>query len=195
MKTITVRDDLFSVEKRAKFFDLIVPVIPVINTSNSQDKIRERLSKYTFRKKISDQYIKDISLFLDDLRLINNIINEYVIYYEKLDGENLNAEKLFSIVVYKNYHPADFEQLHRNKGGLYDLTNDLNEDIAILEASIESSDKEFHTHEEELRSIYLTPLLFKVAKISNFSGFKVGNEYISLDDISTADSQKYKVKS
>lgn len=38
-----VRDDIFSREDRTKFFDFIIPVIPVINSTNSGDILLQRL--------------------------------------------------------------------------------------------------------------------------------------------------------
>ena len=36
-----VRDDLFGKEDRTKFFDFIIPVIPIINTTNSREALLE----------------------------------------------------------------------------------------------------------------------------------------------------------
>lgn len=38
-----VRDDMFLDEERTKFFDYITTVIPIINSSNSVDKLKEEL--------------------------------------------------------------------------------------------------------------------------------------------------------
>ena len=48
-----VRDDLFKKEaERTKFFDFIIPVIPVINSTNSDEVMKTIL-------KIGEQYVKD----------------------------------------------------------------------------------------------------------------------------------------
>ena len=53
------------------------------------------------------------------MRLLKNIVNEYAQYREKLD-EKLDQNKLLAMIVYKNYHPKDFADLHKGKGILYD---------------------------------------------------------------------------
>ena len=40
-----VKDDMFKDSSRTKFFDYITTVIPVINPSNSKDKLKEELEK------------------------------------------------------------------------------------------------------------------------------------------------------
>ena len=44
-----IKDDMFMNKERTKFFDFIIPVIPVINNSNSKDKLQAVLksSSYT----------------------------------------------------------------------------------------------------------------------------------------------------
>lgn len=37
------KDDMFFDEERTKFFDYITTVIPIINSSNSADKLKEEL--------------------------------------------------------------------------------------------------------------------------------------------------------
>ena len=40
-----IKDDIFKDEERTKFFDFIITVIPVINPSNSKDKLKSALEK------------------------------------------------------------------------------------------------------------------------------------------------------
>ncbi len=83
-----VRDDMFKEEnERTKFFDFIIPVIPVINPSNSGQKLLEQ--KQINNYDISEDLIDSISLFIDDMRLLYNIMNEYYLYKQKLN-DNLN---------------------------------------------------------------------------------------------------------
>src|SRR5690606_30541975 len=37
-----VRDDMFTDKERTKFFDFIIPIIPVVNSSNSSQKLLEK---------------------------------------------------------------------------------------------------------------------------------------------------------
>ena len=103
-----IRDDMFQDYDRTKFFDFIVPIIPVINTSNSNELLLKIVENNDY--KISDDLLENLALFIDDMRLLYNIMNEYHLYSKNLD-ENLDQDKLLSMMVYKNIHPDDFTKL------------------------------------------------------------------------------------
>lgn len=71
-----VKDDVFKVRKRAKFFDYISTVIPFINPSNSKDKLKEELRIRGYED-IPDDDLEEIAFFINDMRLLRNIANEY----------------------------------------------------------------------------------------------------------------------
>ena len=113
-------DSMFKDGNRTKFFDFFVPIIPVINSSNSYEKLKDRLDF----ENISDSLLYDVSLYIEDMRLLINIVNEYKIYKEKLLGKiNLNENKLFAFIVYKNKFPEDFAELSDNRGFIYAVFN------------------------------------------------------------------------
>lgn len=117
-----LKDEMFVDGNRTKFFDFIIPVIPVINSSNSYEILSDKLKDFN----ISENLLDDISLYIDDMRLLKNIINEYKIYHEKLTKDakiDLIPNKLISFIIYKNLHPEDFAKLHRNRGMVYNLFN------------------------------------------------------------------------
>ena len=118
-----VKDDLFESQERTKFFDFIIPVVPVVTASNSHDILKKLLTEMWEYDSLDKTFLFNISLYLDDMRLINNVCNEYLAYKETLSSLQLNHEKLFSIVVYKNLFPKDFSLLQRNQGYLYELLN------------------------------------------------------------------------
>lgn len=116
-----LKDGLFYSKNRTKFFDFIVPIIPVVNSKNSEDKLIELFDEN--ENTPSKTVIFNISLYIDDMRLIKNIYNEYNIYYEitpvkKLD---LNKDKLFSLIVLKNIFPKEFDELQQNRGYIYNF--------------------------------------------------------------------------
>ncbi|MBI3234173.1 MAG: hypothetical protein HYZ42_09060, partial [Bacteroidetes bacterium] len=110
-----VRDDMFKDKDRTKFFDFIIPVIPVINAANSESKLTKLAEKLNLG--ISNELIDNISLFVDDMRLLHNILNEYLIYLKKVKPRA--ADKLFAMIVYKNIYPIDFVKLTSDKGELH----------------------------------------------------------------------------
>lgn len=119
-----LRDDIYISKDRTKFFDFIIPVIPVIDSSNSYDKIIELLKENNYYG-LNEKFLYKISLYIDDMRLLKNICNEFKIYYKKLSGDKndikINSNKIFSIIVYKNLFPKDFSDLQLNQGFVYNL--------------------------------------------------------------------------
>lgn len=140
-----IKDDMFTHNNRTKFFDFIIPVVPIINSSNSLDKMQERLKKHDFAKTIDTQFLREVSFYLDDLRLIHNIFNEFVIYYERLKSESLDVEKLLAMMIYKNVYPDDFEKLHHGKGALHDICKKKSDYLRKLKKQLKGQLEEFRT--------------------------------------------------
>lgn len=162
-----VKDDMFKDKDRTKFFDFIIPIIPVINSSNSNDILLKKLTPIS--TKISTDLIDDLSLFIDDMRLLNNILNEYKIYQSKL-SEKLSQDKLLAMIVYKNIHPGDFVSLHNSEGLVYDIIKKKQEYLKIQIADIDKNIGELNEeikilerlgikNIQELRAIYIEALI------------------------------------
>ena len=160
-----VRDDLFVNEDRAKFFDYITTVIPIINSSNSADKLIEELKNKNICDCLSKEVIENIAFFIDDMRLLKNIVNEYAQYKEKLD-KNLDQNKLLAMIVYKNYYPKDFADLHKGEGIIYKclhmkevLLNEhniqLDKQIEEIKTKIEYCNRTNVLLERDLRLVYV----------------------------------------
>ncbi len=144
-----IKDDLFKDRSRAKFFDFIVPVIPVINPSNAGDILRQRLNEANLMDRISEEFISDISLYIDDMRLLYNIFNEFAIYKSNLNSK-LDPEMLLAIIVYKNMHPSDFAKLHYGTGDIFDafkLKSSYIHDKTI------QTESEINSVQEEIREL------------------------------------------
>ena len=168
-----LRDDMFVNTDRTKFFEFIIPVIPIINTSNSIDKVLEQGRRLELDGRLDRQFLRDVSRYLNDLRLIQNIFNEYAIYMGNLetDGESLlDVNKLLAILIYKNVYPRDFEQLHRGAGALAKILSHQDElikrgeaicrnEIAELEDQVSVAERQTPSDVRELRQIYAMALL------------------------------------
>ena len=122
-----LRDDIFSTKDRTKFFDFIIPVIPVVDGSNSYDQLIILLKGYVDNHEIDKGFLEGISLYIDDMRLLKNICNEFHLYFSKLNNTELNANKMFALITYKNLFPLDFACLQINQGFVFVLFN--NRDI------------------------------------------------------------------
>lgn len=172
-----VKDDLFKDKKsRTKFFDFIIPVIPVINSSNSGELLAKKFSEANFEDLLSKNFISDISLYIDEMRILKNIYNEFIIYKEKLGNIDLNPEKLFSIIIYKNLYPEDFAKLHSNEGLIFELfaskpilvskiRSQSNERLNEIKTLITKSKNEKLKSVQELRQIYLGILASKLVPL------------------------------
>ncbi|OQD59867.1 hypothetical protein MBBAR_1c02770 [Methanobrevibacter arboriphilus JCM 13429 = DSM 1125] len=142
-----IRDEMFTDKDRTKFFDFIVPVIPVINTSNSNEIIKKEMKHIGV--KVSEVLIDDISLFIDEMRLLYNIINEFTIYKQLLSDE-LVQDKLLAMIVYKNIFPSDFVELSNYKGILYKTINKKQE---YMKQKREKIDDEILKHKDEIKNL------------------------------------------
>lgn len=120
-----VKDELFCSKNRTKFFDFIIPIVPIIDSKNSENKLLELL-KNILNSPDKDVLTK-ISLYVDDMRLLKNIVNEYIIYSKiiSIDELELDKNKLFSIIVVKNIFPDEFDKLQKNEGYIYKIFNNL----------------------------------------------------------------------
>jgi hypothetical protein len=117
-----IKDDMFTGEERTKFFDLVIPVIPVVNHVNSRELLTQALNGRGVTD-ISDELINDIALFVSDMRLLHTVVNEYVVYRQRLNMAGLDPQKLFAMILYKNLLPGDFAKLHERSGMLYECMN------------------------------------------------------------------------
>lgn len=154
-----LKDDIFAnAEERTKFFDYIVPVIPFVNVSNSGDLFRRKIaSLHIPEAEVSSSFITDISAFVNDMRVLTNVVNEFDLYRNLLD-KKLNKEKLLAMILYKNLYPTDFSLLHQNKGVVYETfmsAGILKDEIKIDDwKRLEEIDLEIQAiSEETLRSI------------------------------------------
>lgn len=163
-----LRDDIFCTKDRTKFFDFIIPVVPVVDSSNSYDQLITILKTYIDGNKIEKGFLEGISLYIDDMRLLKNICNEFHLYYSNInynDKLELNANKMFAIIVYKNLFPLDFTLLQMNQGLVFYIFNNkplyiknekdkLLENIENCNLKIENIESNYHKSKEEIIDKY-----------------------------------------
>ena len=173
-----IKDDIFKDEERTKFFDFITTVIPVINPSNSKDKLKSALeAKECGNDGISDEDLSEMAFFIQDMRILTNIVNEYKQYRDKLCEANdfqLNKTKLLGMIVYKNYYPQDFALLHRREGKIYKCISSKPVFIPLALKAIEESENALSEKEQifkqdtnlsktDLRRLFLFKLWHKLS--------------------------------
>ena len=161
-----VRDDLFDIQTRSKFFDFILPVIPIVDSGNSEGKLLEYFEN---NNNIPDKKVlRRISIFIDDMRILKNIVNEYNIYSEILLSQKLNLDKnkLFSIIVLKNIFPEEFSLLQRDRGYIFNIfsklpyykenvSREIKEEIIENESNLKELENEVAMSVAEVISIML----------------------------------------
>ena len=195
-----VKDDIFLNEERTKFFDYITTVIPVINPSNSKDMLKAALRDRGLEDNvIKDGDLRDMAFFIQDMRILTNIANEFQQYREKLctgNNQKLNLTKLLAMIVYKNYYPKDFAMLHRREGKVYNCIKEKPnfakgalDEIELKEKALEEEYQEYlkakHLKEEDLRLLFLN----RIRNVCNgqFIDFFIDDKYYTIEQISKDD--------
>ncbi len=186
-----IKDDIFKDEERTKFFDFITTVIPVINPSNSKDKLKSALeAKGCGNDGISDEDLSEMAFFIQDMRILTNIVNEYKQYRDKLceaSDFQLNKTKLLGMIVYKNYYPQDFALLHRREGKIYKCISSKSSFIPLALKAIEESENTLSKKEQifeldanlsktDLRRLFLFKLWHRLST-KPLNVFVKGNYY------------------
>nr|WP_235550838.1 hypothetical protein [Paenibacillus sp. Soil787] len=162
-----LRDDTFTSKDRTKFFDFIIPVVPVVDGSNSYDQFIGHFEIGGILEEFDKQFLQGLSLYIDDMRILKNIYNEYVIYHNRIQLTELESNKLLAIISYKNIFPRDFSELQLGQGFICNLfsnksnfiTSEIQKlEIEILEKQklIEAAENELCNEVEELDAIYFT---------------------------------------
>ena len=171
-----LRDDIFVNTDRTKFFEFIVPVVPIINHSNSVDKVLEHVRRLDLDARLNGQFVREVSRHLTDMRLIRNIFNEYLVYAANLKADvdgSLDPNKLLAVLVYKNVIPADFAALHRQAGvlskvlGRYEqyvskIERQIREEIAEIEKDLEIGAAQALRDEADLRKVYAMEIISSI---------------------------------
>ena len=134
---------------RTKFFNLIVPVVPFVSHTsarNLMDTIMKDISH-----DVSDSLIDLISRYVPDMRLMKNIRNEFAVFKRQVAAKNglkLPDDGIFAMVVYKNMHLGDFEQLRTGASDLDTLyqayRNIINNEKLRLNSVIAVNDRAIH---------------------------------------------------
>ena len=150
-----VKDELFhNKEERTKFFDYIIPVVPIINASNSEDVFLKEFENNT-ECNISKEYIKDIAPFVSDMRVLYNIFNEFKIYKRTLkdsDSIKLIDEKMLSLIIFKNLYPKDFAEL-QNEQDESIVKQAFKDKQSFIEKRIEKIRKDINELEKQIISV------------------------------------------
>ena len=138
-----VKDDIFLGNDRTKFFDFIIPIVPIINSTNSSELLLKRISSESGNpvfQNISQETILDISPFISDMRTLQNICNEFVVYKNTLGCEiSLSDDIMFAIIAFKNLYPKDFSELQNESGIVKRSFEDKQQFVRVQTESIQKN--------------------------------------------------------
>lgn len=127
---------------RTKFFEVVIPVVPFISHRNARDLLKGLLDGVGVS--VERPLVDLVARHCTDMRLLRNMVNEYLVFAERLlhtkkPAPELNETKLFAIVAYKNFHMADFENIARRTSTLDVLYDDRR---GIIRLGVERLEKE-----------------------------------------------------
>lgn len=160
-----LRDDVFVTKDRTKFFDYIIPIVPVLDGTNSYDQFIRHLKKGNILEKFDSTFLQRLALYIDDMRVLKNVYNEFLVYMYRLNNTDLNWNKMLAIIVYKNIFPRDFCNLQLGKGYVHELFEQkenlsketigkLEEEKQLIQEKITYINKENLTDVQELNDAY-----------------------------------------
>ena len=194
-----MRDDLFQEEtERTKFFDFLIPVIPVINSTNSGEVMRNLLGMGEERKDdkeypehdVSQKFVTLVSPYIGDMRILISIVNEFWIYKKTIKESqdvSLNDENMLALMIYKNLCPKDFALLESEAGAVKEafrykaeackkMQEKLNAEKTNLETEIIQLRQDIAKSIKEIKILILSELVGNRGVISEI---KVSNNTFS----------------
>lgn len=161
-----LKEELFKEKvEKVKFFDFVIPIVPVINASNS----RGILHKYLEEKcQINEsnaaglkKFIKDVSPYVSDMRLLKNICNEFYTYRKQIPDCTAPVE-LLGMIVFKNFFPREFAAMHQDDGLIKSL-------MEVRERAIENG---IARREEEIRKCRVEIESVENEKVNDIASLK-----------------------
>ena len=160
-----LRDDVFSTKERTKFFDYIIPIVPILDGTNSYDQFIRHLKQGNIYEKFDSTFLQRLALYIDDMRVLKNVYNEFIVYMNRLNNTDLNWNKMLAVIVYKNIFPRDFCNLQLGRGYVHELFQQkdniskitiaqLEEKKELVQKKIVYIEEEILNDEQELNDAY-----------------------------------------
>ena len=163
-----LKDGIFFSKNRTKFFDFIIPIVPIVNSFISEYYMDKFLKDNGIVEEVT--ILSDVAFYVDDMRLIKNIVNEYIIYSKilQLESKNssmdasleysyLNNDMLFALITLKNILPNEFELLQEGRGYIKTVFDRL-DSIKIKEKNKRNENEHKHKH----NNISYKEIIFKL---------------------------------
>jgi len=123
---------------RTKFFEMVIPIVPFLSHRNARDHLSDALTALGFPEDFVSRPLLDlVARHTTDMRLMINICNEFAVFVERLlwtktSAPGMTADHLFALVVYKNFHMADFENIAQRTSTLDTLEQHHRDEVRAL---------------------------------------------------------------
>lgn len=164
-----VRDDVFpGAESRTKFFDFIIPVVPVMDVRNAYSLLNDRLGGSVAG---IQECLRGTAMYINDMRCLQNIFNEYLIFESVVDNTKRKVN-LYSLVFYKNTFSHDYGLIDRKISVLYRFVDDyrhlrlhdehflnLEEKVSLLSSNLTATIDEHAGTSQEIRCDIISTLI------------------------------------
>lgn len=148
-----LRDGMLQPRDRTKFFDFIIPIVAYSDSSNSYGRFK---TIFNNNYAIDDNFLFEASQYVDDMRLVKNIANEFVIIKKVLCRTPINDTKLLAMTIYKNLFPEDYDALQFDTGYIHILFLEKGKYIEDITNNSESELNNARSEIKEIEDEYLT---------------------------------------
>lgn len=194
-----LKDEVFEdYHERTKFFDIIISVLPVVNSSNSaamfMQKLEAEIRTSEDEKGLDRDVVMDLAPFIDDMRSIKSIVTDFKLFKHFLhNGVQMN--NLLALLVYKTKYPADYEDLYEGGGKIAKVVSKkkdlvanevarLQSEIQEIDAKLENVKKEYLRNVEELNAIVVAAFFKSLPNGTQWgiNGKTVDNSKLYKDD-------------
>ncbi len=121
-----LNDGLFARDERAKFFDMVIPVVPVINSDNSSDMLMSlleaRVGKNIPHWQDVAQLLETIADYVGDMRQIKHLVNDFDIHRSILRGVHAgDVRKELVMAAIRCVYPQEYAALLRGAGEIKNI--------------------------------------------------------------------------
>lgn len=199
----TVNNELEPIIKKTKFFDYIIPMVPLSSTQNSITRFKEEINDKSNLQvnnekldskfySVQEKYLWGLGAFILDVRTIVQICSELSYYADlfklKLDRKEIDINKLLGMIVYKNVYPRDYEKLLSSDSFLNQLFLEANRQKEINREERKSEIKKL---DDEIKNIGQ-----KLQYFRNDKEVFLGVFYSKfIDNIGVYNNEKYRLNS
>lgn len=161
----TINNKLEPIIEKTKFFDYIIPMVPLSSTQNSITRFKEEINDNTNLQvnnekldskfySVQEKYLWGLGAFILDVRTIVQICSELSYYADlfkqRLDSGEIDINKLLGMIVYKNVYPRDYEKLLSSDSFLNQLFLEVNRQ---RETNREKRKDEVRKIDDEIKNI------------------------------------------